>query len=119
MPSEVSSAVTSDSDLPPPPSKSSKPVRQTGLLNFFSVIPGDEAHAAWGKRKRDNQEADEEKRAKVKHQEEEWKQENLQDMRKRNRLSQQKHRKKIQMQEIEAGIRDESGKKLEVSQILT
>ena len=49
------------------------------------------------------------------HQEEEWKQEKLLDMRGRNRLSQQKRRKKIQEQEIEAGIRDEDGKKVQVS----
>ena len=64
---ELSSAVTSDSDLPAP-----KPVRQAGLLNFFSAIPADEAHAAWSKRKRDNRERDEEECAKIIHQEEEW-----------------------------------------------
>ena len=116
VPSEVSSAVASDSDLPPlPPSKPSKPVQQTGLLNFFSVIPGDEAHAAWGKRKRDNQERDKEERTRVMHQEEEWKQEKLLDMCGCNCLSQQKCHEKIQKQEIEAGIQDEDGKKVQVS----
>ena len=47
-----------DSGLPPPPSlslfKSSKPVHQTGLQNFFSVIPADEAHAVWKEKKRKN-----------------------------------------------------------------
>lgn len=120
--SEVSSAVTSDSELSPlpplpPPLKSSKPVRQTGLLNFFPVIPGDEAHSAWGKRKRDNREKDEEERAQVMQQEEEWKQEKLLEIRGHNRISQQKRRKRIQNQEIDAGIRDKDGKKLKVSQI--
>ena len=113
--SEVGSAVTSYSDLPPPPPKSSKPVQQTGLLNFFSAIPGAKAHAAWGKRKRDNQERDEEDRTKVMHQQEKWKQEKLLDIHNNNCLSQQKHHRKIQKQEVEAGIRDESGKKLQVS----
>jgi hypothetical protein len=59
-PTEISSAVASDSDLLLPQTKSSKPIKQTGLLNFFSVILGDEAHAMWGKRKRVNLERDEE-----------------------------------------------------------
>ena len=123
MPSEVSSAVALDSDLPPPPpppppppSKSSRPAQQTGLLNFFSVIPREEAHAIWGKRKRENQERDEEERAKILYQEEEWKQERLLDIRGHNHLSQQKHHKKIQRQEIEAGMWNEDGKKLQASQ---
>jgi len=115
VPSEVSSAVTSDSDLPPPPHKPAKPVRQTGLLNFYSVIPGGEAHAAWGKRKRDNQEKDEKERAEITLQEGRWKQKKLLDTREHNRLSQQKHRKKIWEQEVKTGVRDEDGKKLQVS----
>jgi biopolymer transport protein ExbD len=120
VPSEVSSAVTSDSDLPPPPPpspppKSSKPVQQTGLLNFFSAVPRDEVHAAWGKRKRDNWERDEEARIEVTRKQEKWKQEKLSDIREGNRLSQQKRRKKIQKQEIKAGMRDEDGKKVQVS----
>lgn len=119
MPSEVSSAVTSDSDLPPLPSpapfKSSKPAKQTGLLNFFPTVSAGEVHAAWGKRKRENQERDEKERAEVMRQEEEWKQEKLSDVRERNRLSQQKRRKRIHGQEMKTGIRNEDGKKSQVS----
>ena len=74
-----------------------------------------DTHAAWGKRKRDNWERDEEEHTRVMHQEGEWKQEKLLDMHGCNRLSQQKRRKKIQEQEIEAGIQDEDGKKVQVS----
>ena len=85
MPSEVSSAVASDSDLLPlPPSKSLKPIKQLGLSNFFTPISAGEAHAAWGKRKRGAQERDEEERAENMHQEEEWKKEKLSDIRERN-----------------------------------
>jgi hypothetical protein len=62
VPTEVSSAMASDSDLPPPP------VKQTQLLNFFSTVPADEAYTKWAKRKRDNQERDKEERTKVMHQ---------------------------------------------------
>ena len=67
--SQVDSGLTSDSDLPPPPSlslfKSSKPVHQTGLRSFFSVIPADEAHAVWKEKKRKNRDRDEEEHAEV------------------------------------------------------
>jgi hypothetical protein len=120
VPSEVNSAVTSDSDLPPsppPPSlpKSSKPIQQTGLLNFFSAIPRDEVHAAWGKQKRDNQKGDRGAHIEVAHKQAKWKQEKLSDIHEGNHLSQQKHCKKIQKQEIKAGIQDEDGKKHQVS----
>ena len=49
--------------------------------------------------------------------EEEWKQEKLLDICDCNCLSQQKRQKKIKNQEIEAGIWNEDGKKLQVSQI--
>ena len=116
VPTEVSSAVTSDSDLPPPSFGSFKKTKQTGLLNFFSAIPADEAHAVWSKRKRDNQGRDEEERTEAKHQEEEWRETKRQKQRDNNRLSQQKHRKKIKNQEKKAGIQDESGKNLPVSE---
>ena len=45
IPTEANSAVVSDSDLPPLQVLPSKQVQQTGLLNFFSVIPADEAYA--------------------------------------------------------------------------
>ena len=59
LPTQVNSAVTSDSGLPPPP------VKQSNLLNFFSVVPTDEAYTTWAKRKRDNQERDKEEYAEV------------------------------------------------------
>jgi len=108
---EVNSAVTSDSDLPPPP------VKQSNLLNFFSVVPTDEAYTTWAKRKRDNQERDEEKRAEVMHQQEEWREKKCQKLRDRNRVSQQKHRKKIKNQGQEASIQGEGQKQLSVSKI--
>ena len=75
MPTELSSAVVSDSDPPPlPSSKSLKP----GLLNFFPTVPSDQAHATWSKRKRENQERDEEEHAETAHQEEEWRKERRQ-----------------------------------------
>ena len=103
-PTEVSSAMTSDSDLPPPLPHSSKPSKQAGLLNYFSAIPSNEAHATWAKRKRDNQEGDKEKRAKLMQQEEEWREEKRQKLRNRNRINQQRHRKKAMDQESEADM---------------
>jgi len=55
MPTELSSAVVSDSDP-----------------------PSDQAHATWIKRKRENQERDEEEHAETAHQEEEWRKERRQ-----------------------------------------
>jgi len=118
-PTEVSSPVVSDSDLPPPQTQPSKPIQQTGLLNFFPIIPADEAYATWRKRKRDNLERDEEERAEIMQEEKEWREEKLVDVRERNLLSQQKHRRRIKDQEIQAGIRDKDGKKLPVSKLLT
>ena len=106
---ELSSAVTSDSDLPPP-----KPVQQAGLLNFFSAIPADEAHAAWSKRKRDNRERDEEERAEIMQQEEEWREAKRQKRREQNRISQQNHRNKVKSHK-----QNEDKMKLPVSEIFT
>jgi hypothetical protein len=118
-PTEISSAVASDSDLLPPQTKSSKPIKQTGLLNFFPVIPGDEAHAMWGKRKRANLERDGEQRAETIRKEGKWKEQKLTHLRERNSVSQQKRRKTTKAQEIQAGIRDKDGNKLPVSELLT
>lgn len=113
--SEVSPAITSDSDLPPLPSfESSKPVKQAGLLKFFSPIPTEEAHAIWSDRKRKYRERDEEEYAEILYQEQQHKQEKLQVRREKNRLSQQKWHKKLQSQEIRAGVRDQDGKKIQV-----
>ena len=116
--SGFSSGITSDSDPPPPPQpKPSKQVHQTGLHSFFSVIPADEAHAMWREKKRKNRDRDEEERTRIMHQEQEWKQEKLQVRQDNNRISQQKRRKRIMGQEIQAGIRDQDGKKVQVRQI--
>ena len=45
FPSETSSALVSESDLPPP--SSTKPTKQKGMLDFFSKIPVEEAQARW------------------------------------------------------------------------
>jgi hypothetical protein len=58
FPSEASSALPSDSELLLP--SSTKAVKQTGLLDFFSKIPAEELHSRWRKRKRDNEERDKE-----------------------------------------------------------
>lgn len=88
IPSEVSSAVNSDSELPPLSLKSSKPMQQTGLLNFFSPIPADQAHAAWSEKKRKYRERDDEQRNKIMLQEEKWKEEKRLDIHERNLISQ-------------------------------
>ena len=111
IPTEVSSAVTSDSDLPPLPNK------QTGLLNFFSVVPGDEAYTVWAKRKRDNRGKDEEERAKVMHQEEELRESKHQKLRDRKRLNQQEHRKRVRNQEENASMENEGQEQPPVSKI--
>jgi hypothetical protein len=119
-PTEVSSAVASDSELLlPPKTQSSKPTKKPGLLNFFPVIPADEAHAAWGKRKRANFERDEEERAEIMRKEEKQKEEKLADLRERNLVSQRKRRRKVKDQEVRVGVRDKDGKKLPVSKLLT
>ena len=107
LPTQVNSAVTSDSGLPPPP------VKQSNLLNFFSVVPTDKAYTTWAKKKRDNQERDEEERAEVIHQQEEWREKKCQKLHDHNHISQQKHHKKIKGQ----GIQDEDQKQLSVSKI--
>jgi hypothetical protein len=104
------------SHLPPvPPFKSSKPIQKSSLLNFFALTSAAEVHAIWEKRKRENQDRDKEKHAEVRHKEEKWKQKKASDMHECNRLSQQKYHEKIHGQEINAGIWDKDGKKIQVS----
>jgi hypothetical protein len=70
IPSEASSAVVSESDLPsaivsesdlPPPSHLQPPApkKQTGIYDFFQALSEDEIQAAQAKRKRANSEAEE------------------------------------------------------------
>ena len=118
VPTEVSSAVTSDSDLLHLPRlKSSKQTQQSGLLNFFSVAPEEDSYSMWRKRKRDHQERDEEEQAKIMCWEKKWKEEHAERLHKRNHLNQQKHQKKVKAEEIKAGVRNKEGKKLQVSLI--
>jgi hypothetical protein len=118
-PTEASSAAASDSDLPHPPLQPPKPPQQTGLLNFFSTVPADEVHAAWGKRKRDNRERDEEKCAKILCQEEEWRDEKHQKQHDENPVAQQKHHTKVKSQVQKPGVHGENGMNLPVSEIFT
>jgi hypothetical protein len=113
-----SEVITSESDLPPlPPLKSLKPVKEAGLFKFFAPMPGGEAHATWSDKKRKYRERDEEERTRILYQEEEQKQEKLEVRRGKNQLSQQKRHKKLQNQEIGAGVRDQDGKKIQVREI--
>jgi len=102
-PSDVPSAVTSDSDLPHLlQSKSSKQTQQSGLLNFFSVVPAEDAYSLWKKRKRDNLERDEEQHAETVRQEKKWKEEKAEKLHSHNRLNQQTHCKREKAKEIQA-----------------
>ena len=49
----------------------------------------------------------------------EWREEKCQKCREQNRISQQKHRKKVKGQEQKAGLQDESKIKLPVSEMFT
>ena len=119
-PTDISSAVTSDSELlhlPQP--RSSKLKQQSGLLNFFSVAPAENSYSIWRKRKRDNQERDGKEHAETTCQEKEWKEEEAEKLCKQKCLNQQAHREKVKAKEVKAGLRDKDGKKkLPVSHIL-
>ena len=90
FPSETSSALASDSDLPPP--SSIVATKQTGLFDFFSKIPSGESHARWQKRKRDNEDRDKNEYEERKKKGEAEKLQKLTNKRARNRVSQAKHR---------------------------
>jgi len=90
FPSETSSALASDSDLPPP--SSIVATKQTGLFDFFSKIPPGESHARWQKRKRDNEDRDQNEYEERKKKGEAEKLQKLTNKRTRNRVSQAKHR---------------------------
>jgi len=90
FPSETSSALASDSDLPPP--SSIVATKQTGLFDFFSKIPSGESHARWQKRKQDNEDRDRNEYEEKKKKGEAEKLYKLTDKCARNRLSQAKHR---------------------------
>ena len=93
LPSEASSPLVSDSDLPPlPPIKA---IKQTNLLNFFSKTPSTEHHTKWQKRKRDNKDKDREELAKRKQKGEAEKLHNLENKRAKNRVSQKKRRNRL------------------------
>ena len=93
LPSEASSAFTSDSELPPP--SSTKATKKTNLFNFFPKIPSDEPHARWQKRKRENEDKDEEERTEQKQREEAENLCKLTKKRANNRASQKKRRDRL------------------------
>jgi hypothetical protein len=94
LPSEASSALASDSDLPSPSSTKAK--KQTDLHSFFLKMPGDELHAKWGKRKRDNEDRDREESAKQKQKAEAQKLHKQAKTRANNKVSQRKRRDRLE-----------------------
>jgi hypothetical protein len=106
FPSETSSALASDSDLPPP--SSTVATKQTGLLDFFLKIPGEEAHTRWQKRKRDNEDKDRKEYEERKQKGEAEKLYKLTNKRARNQISQAKHRLKKRKVKPQAGTEKDS-----------
>ena len=114
--SDLPSAVASESDLPPQPkNRLSMSKTQTGIHSFFRVLTADEAKAARAKRKWTNSEEEEADRAKRRQKEENQREKKLAVRRKQNTISQQKSRKKALVAEIQAGKRDIDGKLIKVS----
>ena len=136
VPSETSSAVVSESDLPSaaasesdfpsavasesdlllqPQSRSSGSKIQTGIHAFFRVLPEDEIQALRAKRKQANSEAEEADRAKRRQKEKEEREQKLIVRREQNRIAQQKHWRKVVVADIQAGVQGEDGKMIQVS----
>ena len=113
LPSETSSALASDSDLPS--LSSTKAVKQTDLLNFFSKMPSKEYHGQWQKRKRDNQDRDREEHAKRKQKDEAEKLRKLAKKRANNQVSQKKRRDRLKE---EKAILSEAGQDPSVSSLI-
>jgi hypothetical protein len=127
VPSEASSAVVSESDLPSAvASESDLPLRpqlrqsvsktQTGIHAFFQVLSEDEIQAARAKRKRANSEEEEADRTGRRWREEKQRDRKLAVRWDQNRVAQQKHRKKAVVVDIQTGVRDSDGKLTQVSQ---
>jgi len=90
--SGVNSALASDSDSPPPPTKAAK---QTNLLGFFPKVSAEEPHTKWRKRKQDNEDMDRKEHAEHKQKDEADKLRKLKNKRARNKASQKKWRDRI------------------------
>ena len=136
MPSEASSAVASESDLPSAvasepdlPStmvtesnilvqshlQPSEPKKQTGIYDFFQALSADEIELVRAKSKRASSE-EEEADWVVRRQKEQQQKEKKADARwEKNQLAQQKHRSKLVTIDIQTGVRDSSGKRIQVS----
>ena len=99
LPSEASSAFTSDSELPPP--SSIKATKKTNLFNFFPKIPSDEPHARWQKRKWENEDKDEEERTEQKQREEA---ENLHKLTKKRANNQASQKRRDRIKEEQAAL---------------
>lgn len=125
VPSEASSAVVSESDLPSaavsdsdllfPPKGLSAHKKQAGIQEFFRVLSEDEVQAAQAKRKWVDSEEEEADRAQRRKKEEKQKQKKLNSRRENNRLAQQKHRRKLVEIDIEKGVRNSEGELIQVS----
>jgi hypothetical protein len=109
--SELPSAVASESNLHLPKIKQSRSKIQAGIQNFFRVLTKDEVQALQVKRKRATSD-DEASRAEHIRKEKERK---VNHRREGNRLSQQRHREKLKKVEIKQGIRDSDGNLIKVS----
>ena len=124
--SEASSAVVSESDLPsaavsdsdlfiPSRKKPSAHKKQTGIQDFFQVLSEDDVQAAQAKREWADSEEEEVEQAQHRKKEEKQKEKKLASRQENNRLAQQKHRKKLTVVDIEAGVQGDDGKLIWVS----
>jgi hypothetical protein len=126
VPSEASSAITSESDLPsaiasepdlPLPlikTQKSIPKVQSGIHNFFQILSKDEIQAIQAKRKRADSD-DEVRKAENVRKIERKREKKLAHRREGNRIAQQKCREKAVKVEIQSGIRDAAGNLVQVS----
>ena len=105
FPSEADSAPASESDLLP--LSSVKVTKQTGLLDFFSKMPVEEAQAKWQKRKQDNEERDREEYEERKRKDEVKRLHKQAHRREQNRLSQQKRRVRIKKDQAKVPLQDD------------
>jgi len=104
LPSSSNSALVSESSLPLPSSPKTK--KQTGLSDFFSKIPSEEFHTKWKKRKRENAEKDQEEYEERKQKDEAHKLRKKADRRKKNRISQGKHRERLRKEKDVVRLED-------------
>jgi hypothetical protein len=103
---EPSSAAVSDSEFLQPTLL--KATKQTGLLNFFSKIPPEEAHERWQKRKWENEGRDRVEYAKRKQKDEAGKLRKQAQKREQNRVSQGRRRERLKKEKGKMGLQDSS-----------